>query len=157
MNSGYSDVRYMVYIWGFPCLDYPFDVLTSQISNMGLYSWFYHIYFTCRLLTCSCMPMLTTRFSIHTPWLGFIYTYVLIYACHLALTSPLIREFWLPWPVCSDLGAWTVVNFLVIRVVQRYRQGSAVDCPKPYPSRLLCSSLEFFFITRERHLYCSYM
>jgi len=38
MKPGYSDVRYMVYIRGFPYLDYSFDVLTSRIGNVGLYN-----------------------------------------------------------------------------------------------------------------------
>jgi len=88
---------YMVYIWRFPCLDYSFDVLISRIYNLSLYNWFYHIYFTCYLLTCSCMPMFTTRFSMHDLVLRFIDTRVLIPACHLAFTIPLVGEFWLPW------------------------------------------------------------
>jgi len=40
INSDYSDVRYRVYIWGFPCLDYSFDVLISLIGNVSLYNWF---------------------------------------------------------------------------------------------------------------------
>jgi len=75
-------------------MDYSFDVLTSQISNLGLYNWFYYIYFTCYLLTCSCMPMRMTRFLIHAPWLGYIDTRVLVPARHLAFTTPLAGEFW---------------------------------------------------------------
>ena len=55
----------MVYIRGFSCLDYSFDALILQIGNLGLYNWFYNIYFTCYLLTCSCIPVLTIRFSMH--------------------------------------------------------------------------------------------
>ena len=40
INSDYSDVRYRVYIWGFPYLDYSFDVLISLIGNVSLYNWF---------------------------------------------------------------------------------------------------------------------
>ena len=40
INSDYSDVMYRVYIWGFPCLDYSFDVLISLIGNVSLYNWF---------------------------------------------------------------------------------------------------------------------
>jgi len=97
MKPRYNDATYMVYIWGFSYLDYSFDVLTSQIDNLGLYNWFYHIYFTCYLFTCSCMLMLMTRFSIHALWLGFINTRVIIYARHLVFTAPLVGEFWLPW------------------------------------------------------------
>ena len=41
------------------------DVLTLQIGNLGLYNWFYCIHFTFYLLTCFCMFMLTTQFSVH--------------------------------------------------------------------------------------------
>ena len=40
INSDYSDVRCMVYIWGFSCLDYFFDVLISWSRKFCLYDWF---------------------------------------------------------------------------------------------------------------------
>ena len=40
-----------VYKWGFPCLDYSFDVLTSQIGNANLYNWF-SCFFTHCLTSC---------------------------------------------------------------------------------------------------------
>ena len=40
INSVYGDVRYMVYIWGFPYLDYPLVVSISWIQNLSLYNWF---------------------------------------------------------------------------------------------------------------------
>jgi len=78
-------------------LDYSFDVLTLQIGILSLYNWFYHIYFTWYLLACSCMLVLTIRFSIHTIWLKFINTHVFIYARHLVLISSLVGDFWLSW------------------------------------------------------------
>jgi len=97
INSEYSDVRYTVYIWWFPYLDYSLYVLISRISNLGLYNWFFHIYFSWYLITCSCMPVLTIQFLIHGFWLEFIDTRVLIYARQLALILPLVVEFSLPW------------------------------------------------------------
>jgi len=93
-------------------LDYFFNVLTSRIGNLCLCNWYYHIYFTCCLLTCSYMLMLTTQISIHALWLGFIDTRVLIYARHLAFTTLLIGEFWLPWTYMfrfwsSDCGGFS--------------------------------------------------
>jgi len=38
INSAYGDLRYMVYIWGFPCLDYSLDVSISWIQSLGLYN-----------------------------------------------------------------------------------------------------------------------
>jgi len=34
----------MVYRWGFPCLDYSFDVLISWSRKLSLYRWFCRIY-----------------------------------------------------------------------------------------------------------------
>jgi len=94
MKPGYGDVRYKIYIRRFPYLDYSFDALISRIDNLGLYNWFCHIYFTCCLLACSCMPVLRTRFSIHVFWLEFIGTRMLIYARQLTLILLLVGEFW---------------------------------------------------------------
>jgi len=143
--------------WGirFPCLDNSFDVLISRIGNLGLYNWFFHIYFTCCLITCSCMPVLTTWFSIHA--LAWIYRYMYVYPCtpldtHLTHS---LGSFWLPWICVSILGAWTVMNFLVNRVVHRQHRGVAADRPGPYLFSPLTHLLSFSFIIRERLLYCS--
>ena len=39
INLVYDDMRYMVYGWGFPCLNYSFDVLISWSHKLGLYRW----------------------------------------------------------------------------------------------------------------------
>ena len=109
INSGYSDARYKVYIWGFLYLDYSFDVLISRISNLGVYNWFCHFYFTCYLISCFCMSVLTTWFSVHAVWLGFIDTRVVIYARHLAFILPLVGEFLIPLDLhiqILELGLW---------------------------------------------------
>jgi len=121
MNSGYSDVRYMVYmvyIWEFSCLDYSFNILTSWIDNLGLYNWFYHIFFTYCLLICSCMPMLMTQFQYM-----LLDSDLPIHMClsmHATWHSPYysLGSSDSPGPTCSDLGAWIMVDFLVIRVAQ---------------------------------------
>jgi len=47
MYSVDGEVRYMVYRWGFPYLDYPLDVLISWIRRLSLYNWFcLHLHFT---------------------------------------------------------------------------------------------------------------
>ena len=144
----------MVYIWWFPCLDYSFNILTSRISNFVLYNWFYHIYFTCYFLTCSCMPILMTRFSIHAPWLGFIDTRVLVLARHLAHTTH--------WGVLTpldlhvqilELGAY---GFSDCRSEMRresvnFRQTVWSPILPGLPAHLL----SFSFVTREHLLYCS--
>ena len=66
INSAYGDVRYMVYIWGLPYLDYPLDVSISWIHNLSLYNQFCpHLYLKhawC-LISWLCMSLLTTQFS----------------------------------------------------------------------------------------------
>ena len=44
INSAYGDMRFKVYLWGFPYLDYPLDVPILLICNLSfitmcLYSW----------------------------------------------------------------------------------------------------------------------
>jgi len=41
----YDNMRYMVYRWGFSCLDYFFDVLIFWSHKMDLYRWFCRICF----------------------------------------------------------------------------------------------------------------
>ena len=38
MNPRYGNVSYRVYIWGFPCFDYFFDIQNSLIHNLSLYN-----------------------------------------------------------------------------------------------------------------------
>ena len=45
MDLAYDDVRYTAYRWGFPYLDYSFDVLILWSRKLGLYRWFFHICF----------------------------------------------------------------------------------------------------------------
>jgi len=146
MHLDYNDVRYIVYTWGFSCLDYSFNILISWSHKLGWTAglpyllssdstsdfWFYYYYYiyvyilsyhlcSIPMVFCSyhilpCMflawyhicishhllslhapvSVITTRFSLHAFWLEFNDTHVPDYACHLALTSPLIGEFWLP-------------------------------------------------------------
>ena len=83
--------------------------------------WCCLVYFIYRLFTCSyhfisCMFLTWYRLlslylllhaCAHDPvfnaclWFGFIDTHVLIYARHLAFTSPLAEEFWLLWILMS--------------------------------------------------------
>ena len=120
MNSGYSDIRYRVYTWGFPCSDYSFNVLISRIDSLGLYNGFCHIYVTWCLIACSCASVLMSWFSIQALWLGFIDTCVLLSARYLALIWPLLGQLSdFPVLACSDPKAWTLVNFQLIRVAQR--------------------------------------
>jgi len=52
MNSGNSDMGFMVYIWGFSYLDYPLNVSILWIQSLSLYSWFCpHLYLTHYLMS----------------------------------------------------------------------------------------------------------
>ena len=151
MNSGYINVRYTVYIWRFPYLDYSFDVLISRISNLGLYNWFYRIYFTCYLLTCSCMLTLTTRFSI---------TRIYRYTCAYQYT-PLSIHHTTRWGVVTPLyphvqilelvdspGCWSEMRSGSVD----HQQLTVMSPILPGPPAHLSS---FSFVTCEYLLYCS--
>jgi len=43
--SGYGDIGYVVYIWGFSCLDYSFDVLILWNRKLSLYRRFCRVCF----------------------------------------------------------------------------------------------------------------
>jgi len=158
MKPGYGDVRYKVYIWGFSCLDYTFNVLISWIGKLGLYNWFFHIYFTWCHIVCSCLSLLTIRFSIHTFRFEFIGTRVVFYARHLTLILLHVGEFLTllnlrvkilefgPWwsSYWSERYSSSVVDQR-LPVLNFFIQGS--------PSRLW----SFSFVTREHLLYCLYL
>jgi len=131
----------MVYIWGFSCLDYSFDVLTSQIGNLGLYNWFYHIYLL--LFTYSYMLMLTIRFSCS---LTRIYRYTCAYLCtplgihritHWGVLTPLDLHIQI-----LELGLWWTSWWSELRTGRVMDQQLTVLSPiLPGP----CSSLWFSF------------
>jgi len=103
MNSGYNDMRYKVYIWGFPYLDYYFDVLISGSVIWAYITSFITLIYSlphCMLLyacahdtilnsffltriyqytcACLCMPLgsrLTTRWGVLTP--AVLYVHIL--------------------------------------------------------------------------------
>jgi len=102
----------MVYRGGFPYLDYPLEVSISWIYLLGPYNWLCHICLSHHLMphSCSCVLVLTIWFSMHTLLFRFIDTRVLIFARHLAFTTPLVREFWLPWILISRFQSLELVD-----------------------------------------------
>ena len=62
---------------------------------------------TCYIFTCSCMLVLTTRFSMHI-YDSNIDTRVFIYARHLALASPLAGSSDSPRSSCPGLETWSL-------------------------------------------------
>jgi len=138
INSDYGDVMYMVYIWGFPCLDYSFDVLTSQIGNVGLYNWFYCCYFTYCLISCPylfiaclvylshvtifvtwlCIPMLSIPFSMHVFRFRItdihVFTWSRIYChSHLCYLS-------FPVPAWLDHVTWSCTRVPIMHAIWLY-------------------------------------
>ena len=144
LNSDYGDIRHIVYIWGFPCLDYSFDVPISRISNLSLYNWFYYIYFTWCLIACSCVSVLTIWFLIHALWLEFIDTRVLVPAYHVALASLLVGKL-SPLDLnvqISEPGAYRLSQLMI-----RDAQGSVnhrQTVQRPFLSGPLLGSRVFF-------------
>ena len=110
INSDYSDERCRVYIWGFPCLDYSFDVQISQIGNVDLYNWFPYSYFTYCLISCSYVLIFTIHLSctcvpdMHATWLYHMYSRVASDnpESHVQILEP---GPWWPWCSWSECAA----------------------------------------------------
>jgi len=134
------------------------NVLISQIGNLGLYNWFYHIYFTWCLIACSSVPLHTTRFFNTCFWLEFIDTHMHVPARHLALALPLVGEFLTPLNLHVQILEFGACAFsrLLIWDAQRKR-GSSADHPEPFSSRPPTRLLSFSFVTYELLLCCSYL
>jgi len=86
-NSGridlvYDDVRYVVYIWEFLCLDYSFDVLILWSRKLGLY----------RCICCICPSGFTSKFFVIIFYYYYIiFIYILVY--HLCSIPPVSRSY----------------------------------------------------------------
>jgi len=111
MNSDYCDVRCWVYIWGFSCLDYFFDVLISQI---GIWAC---------ITDLPIVTLLTVSFHVHMCLYSrdTFHVHVCLICTPLGLIS---CTRWVasdnPRPVCSDFEAWSIVDpSAAIRVAQR--------------------------------------
>ena len=162
-NSGcaYSvdgDMRYMVYKWGFPCLDYSLEVSISWIYLLSLYNWYCCFCASHHLMPPSCSGVYAHDTVFNACYLfRFIDTRMLVHACHLAFITSLVGEFLTPLNLhvhISELRAYGF-SWLLIRDAQRMH-GLSADHPKPFSFQaLLLISRDIFFVTRERPLYCS--
>ena len=146
MNSGYGDVRYRVYIWGFSCLDYSFDILTSRLVIWPYITGFTTFTLpTVSLLSPLCLwswndfqCMLLTR----------IYLYTSAFLC-----TPRGIHHTNHWRVLTSLDLYVQIPKLgacgffrlIIRDAQRKREFSAHRL-KPYPSKPLLISRVFFLL-----------
>jgi len=96
----------MVYKWGFPCLDYSFDVLITCSRKRDLYRWFCRIRFhrvlhrisgLWSLLYYSCLhPTLPLVFYSTSPLLLSYYTICILYLISLAISllAPVYQCSW---------------------------------------------------------------
>jgi len=111
--SDYDDIKYTVYRWGFPCLDYSFDVLISWSCNLDCtagftifaFIWFLFRFFILLLfLLLLYIPSFTTCvlhwFSaviiLYTSSLLPDITLVLLYSNSWLAYSCFIQILWLP-------------------------------------------------------------
>ena len=114
LGSRWYEIK--VYRWGFPCLDYSFDVLVSWSRDLSLYNQKYS-YSVLYRISCFMVIML----YLFIPAIP-VYTLVLTLARHLAFTSHSPGEFHLtpldPHVQVMELGACGF-SLLLIRVAQR--------------------------------------
>ena len=117
-NSGYmhsvdGDMRYMVYIWGFPYLDYSLYVLISWIHRWARTTVFGHIclwYITWCLISCSCVYAHVTIFNTCFSSRFYRYTCVCLFVPLGTHFNTRYLVFWPPRPACPDLVAWAEVD-----------------------------------------------
>jgi len=86
----------VVYILPFHLYSIP-PVSCPYLSIPCVFPTWYHLLYIYLLLHACAHDMIFNACFLF----GFIDTRVLIFACHLAFTSPLTREFWLPWILMS--------------------------------------------------------
>ena len=91
MESWPKFVRLVLLIFGF-ILFYQFYQFYVSLGD----NWCCLVYFTFSLLICSCMPMLTIQFSIHTYDSDYRYTYACLYTLSIRIATRWVT-FWLPW------------------------------------------------------------
>jgi len=151
MNPGYSDVRYMVYIWGnmvyiwgFPYLDYYFDVLISQNRNLGLCNWCCHIYFTWCLIAYSYVPVIMTQFFNTWFWLGHIGARVFFMHGTWHSSYHSLGYFWQLWTCMPRFRSLELVDSPDCWLECAVEAWIIADLPGPYPSRPLLVSRVFF-------------
>ena len=155
-------MRYRVYIWGFPCFDYSFDVLISPIGNVSLYNYFpvvtlltvsFHVHMCLYswYISCKHVPV------IHATWLYYMYSQGCV---------------WQSWILMSrsyrpDLGDLSVVDQSAQLILPWWSEcsrssGIAVVLPPSFSpvwlSRsLLCSwaSLNYYYV--YPFMYCTFI
>jgi len=152
MNLWYSDVRYVVYRWGFLCLDYSFGVLISQIGNLGLYNWFYRIYLLPPFLF-FCICAHDTIFN------ACSWTRIYRYTC-ACLCTPLGIHHTTRWGVLTPLDLHVEMNLDRDGLPGDQSCAVVASWINSWPSetlsfQALCSSLEFSFCNSWALLYCS--
>ena len=99
----FGDMRQKVYIWGFPCLDYSFDVLVSWERNLSVYNHF-------------CLQLDLLGFPVPW-WLGYTCPYIYhtcvltpIFALATWLQLFIVYMSWFLGFAYSDFEAWNAVK-----------------------------------------------
>ena len=102
-------MRYIVYRWGFSCLDFLLEVSISWIYLLSPYNWLCHFYTSHYLmpLSCSCMDVLTLRFSMYA-----FCTQIYRYTCAYPYTPFGIRHT-TRWGVLTLLDPYIQISELV--------------------------------------------
>jgi len=120
INSGYIKVRYSVYIYE----GFLFWIIPSTYSSHGSVIWAYITDFATFTLLATLLSAHACMYSQHDFQYMIFDSDLLIHVClsmhatwHSSCHS--LGNSDSPGPACSDLGAWTVMDFLVIRVAQR--------------------------------------
>ena len=150
-------MRYMVYRWESPYLDYPLEVSISWIYLLSPYNWFCRFCTSHHLVPLSCSGLYSYNTVLNACiWFKFIDAHVLVLARHLAFITPLVREFltsldlhvqilkfkpwWTPW-----WSEWCIRNIVDQRKTS----------PGLYPFRPPARPSSFSFVTHEGILYYS--
>ena len=130
-------MRYIVYRWELPCLDYPLEVSISWIYLLSPNNWFYHICLSYHLIPYSCSGVYDHVTIFNTCFrFRFIDTHMLVPACHLAFITPFVGKFLTPLDQhvqIMDLGSWWTScwsEWLSRSVVAQRKTSQG-----PYPSR----------------------
>jgi len=147
VNSVDENMRYMVYRWGFPYLNYPLKISISWIYQLSPYNWFCRLCTSHHLISHSCSGVYALRHKFKCMLLIWIYRYTCAYPC-----TPLGIHHPTRWAVsdspgsaCPDPKVWTMIDIQLIRVTQREHSGSAEDQSRTPIFQAPCLSLEFFF------------
>jgi len=135
-------MRFKVYLWGFPCLDYLSMYQSHESVVWACITSFVHICLIWCFIACRCVPVFMTHFLIYA-YLIWIYRYTRVFLCTplgIILRTRWV-DFWQPWTCMSrsrslnnnGLPSWRPGN----KSAQRKCGESASDHSYPFLSEPL--------------------